>query len=344
VDLSIEARRIEMKPRILVTRLRYLGDVIISQPVITAVKQRYPDAGIYYLAQPGYADIINRDPALSGIIEYQPGVAGFFRTVSELRRLRFIAAVDLFYNPARAYLLYWCGIPFRIGGNRKWRRRFYTDRVKVPAEITSAVQHHLYFLRTIDIDMPDLLPKVYLSEDEKEKGRGIIDRIREKSGSKKIVAFHAGGKWPAKRWPSGRYASLAGLIGDEIDSHVAIITGPGEELISESVYQAAKGNTSILSKRPIREVAAIIDACDAVVANDGGIVHLAVALGKPTVALFGPTDPDIWFPYSGKGPFAVVSEGVQCSPCDLHRCEDMRCMDNIKQEKVIASLLSVTGW
>ena len=345
MDLAVEAGKRNRKLRILVTRLRFLGDVIISTPVLEELGKRYPEAEIYYLAQPGYADILREHPTITDIIELKAGVSGFIRTVSVLRKLRLTAAIDLFYNPASAGLLFLSGIPVRIGGKRRWRERLYTDAGEVPPEILSAVDHNLHFLKKADIDASGSLPRIYLTEEERKKGRQAVDRVRRGSGNGvRLAALHPGGTWASKRWPPEKFAVLIDYLRKEIEVESILITGPGEEKIVNRISQLAGEMVGILSPGPVREVASVIDSCDAVVANDGGIMHLAVALGKPVTALFGPTEPEIWFPYSGKGPFAVVSSGEECAPCDLHECGDQRCMENIGTDDVIEKLLSVTGW
>ena len=160
----------------------------------------------------------------------------------------------------------------------------------------------------------------------------------------RTVAVHAGGTWPAKRWSRSSFARLAASIRDRYGAGSLLVTGPGEEGISREVAEASKGAAAVLPVMPIRETAAAIAACDALVSNGGGVMHTGVALGVPTVGIFGPTDPGIWFPYRGMGPFDVVTAGVDCSPCDLHECCDMRCLDDITVETVADALGKVTGW
>ncbi|MBN2185776.1 MAG: glycosyltransferase family 9 protein [Candidatus Krumholzibacteriota bacterium] len=345
MDLAVEAGRRKRKLRILVTRLRFFGDVIISSPVVEEIKKRYPEAEVYYLSQPGYADTLKNHPAIAGIIELEGGAGGYIRTILLLRKLKFVAAIDLFYNPASAGILFLSDIPVRIGGKRRWREKLYTETVEVPPEILSAVDHNLYFLKKTDVDAAGSLPRIYLTEAEKEEGFLVVERLRRGPEKReRIVALHAGGTWPSKRWPPEKYALLIDHLKKELGAGCILVTGPGEEGIVDKVSQLAVEKVEILPHRPVREVASILDSCDAVVANDGGIMHLAVALGKPVTAVFGPTDPDIWFPYSGKGPFEVVTAGVNCAPCDLHDCDDMRCMETIGADDVIERLISVTGW
>lgn len=344
MDLVYEAGMRNRKLRILITRLRFLGDVIISTPVINAISGRYPGAEIFYLAESPYIEILGHHPGLAGTIALESGTGRLLKTAMSIRRMRFTAAVDLFYNPASAWLLLLSGIPVRIGGSRKWRKSFYTHTFAAPTDVRSAVAHHLSALAPIDCEAEERVPRVYLEEEEMEKGKKVVSALRGGAGGGRVVAVHAGGTWPSKRWPAGHFRRLTGIIGKQFGADALFLAGPGEdELASEAAGKAGEG-AHILPSRGIRETASVMRACDAVIANDGGIMHLAVALGLPTVGIFGPTDPEIWFPYEGKGPFTVVNAGKPCSPCDLHECGDGSCLGDIEPEEVAYRVGIVTGW
>jgi ADP-heptose:LPS heptosyltransferase len=330
--------------RVLVTRLRYLGDIIISTPVISALRKCFPDAEIYYLAEAPYVSLLRDHPDLDGIIVAEKGLAGTIRTIIRLRRMSFSAAVDLFYNPRSANILYLSGIPVRIGGSRRWRARLYTRNFEVPSGTRSAVMHHLSAIEPLGCRVEEALPAVHIGRDAGEYGAGIIDELKGEETDTRVIAVHPGGTWPSKRWPPSSYIELTRRLRAELGCVVALVTGPGEEDTTSAISSAAGNGVHALPVRDIVPLAGIISACDAVIANDGGIMHLAVALGRPTVGIFGPTEPEIWFPYEGKGPFGLVTHRVDCSPCHLHHCDDMRCLYNIPTDEVISKLLEVTGW
>ncbi len=161
---------------------------------------------------------------------------------------------------------------------------------------------------------------------------------------RRIVAIHPGGTWQSKRWSVGSFARLAILARERTGAQVVAMTGPGEEGIAERVRAEAGGAVMVLPFQPLRTIAAVLASCDAVIANDGGIMHLAVALGRPTVAVFGPTEPDIWFPYEGKGPFALVSRRMDCAPCHKHECGSVECLESIEPEEVLGRMQDVLAW
>jgi ADP-heptose:LPS heptosyltransferase len=266
-------------------------------------------------------------------------------TIRMIRSRGFLAALDLFYNPRSAMLLYLSGIPVRAGGTRRLRRRLYTHRFAIPAGTRSAVMHHIEAARIFDVEPKGSLPRIYLSTEERSAGRALLERTRAGGGGeRKVLAMHPGGTWPAKRWASDSFAKLAVLAREAFGAETILIAGPGEEGIAARAQAASGGAARVLPLQPLRSVAAVLASCDAVVANDGGILHMAVALGRPTVGVFGPTEPDIWFPYEGRGPFALVTRGIECAPCHRHECEEMKCLDGIGPGEVLGRLEEVLAW
>ena len=123
-----------------------------------------------------------------------------------------------------------------------------------------------------------------------------------------------------------------------------LVGGPGEDGIVRDVASMVGKGIHILPLQPIRKLAAVLRSCDAVVANDGGVMHMSVALQRPTVAVFGPTEPDVWFPYESMGPYTVVTSGEECAPCHLHQCDDMRCLEGLEAEEVYKAFERVLKW
>ncbi|MBN1165266.1 MAG: glycosyltransferase family 9 protein [Candidatus Krumholzibacteriota bacterium] len=342
MDLAKVARRKSRPLRILVTRLRFLGDVIISTPVLSALRKRYPEAGIFYLVEREYSPVLQGNPHLQGILELDRGPASFVKMVGRIRKLKFVAALDLFYNPRSANLLFLSGIPVRAGGSRKWRRRLYTDIYHVPPSLKSAVEHHLYSLRLFDCPPAEALPRVYLDREESENGRELIKRtIRDRGEGRPVIALFPGGTWQAKRWPTESFSRLSVMLRDRFDARVLVITGPGEDALVNQVIPPGERDIYALPVLPLRVVASILNNVQAVIANDGGIMHLAVSLRIPTIAIFGPTEPEIWFPYEKGGPFRVLTRNEKCAPCHLHYCEDRGCLAKIQPESVIKILREV---
>ncbi len=326
--------------RILVTRLRYLGDVILTTPVIDALRDCFPEAEIWYMAEPPHSSILENHPGLTGVIE----VGGTLSTIRKLRKLRFAAAIDLFYNPRSANILRLSNIPVRIGGGRKWRRRLYTHIFEADRSVRNAISQHLAAVRVLGCEAVVRRPRICLGAAELESGRESVEEAFDGQMPGRVAAFQAGGTWPAKRWHVSSFAALVSTVGERFGARVLLISGPGQESVSEQVVSLSGGSAVMMPVLPIRQASAAIAACGALVANDGGVMHAGVALGMPTVGIFGPTEREMWFPYAGMGPFEVITSGAECAPCDLHECDDMKCLENISVGEVADGLGRVTGW
>ncbi len=344
MDLAEEAR-VHCRPlRVLLTRLRYLGDVILTTPVITALKRGYPEAEIHYLAEYPFASVLEHHPGISGVIELRRGVRGTLAALRKIRQLRCTAAIDLLYNPRSAWLLYASGIPIRVGGSRRFRRRLYTDVFSAPHGTRSAIDHHLYPLKLFGIEADETLPRIYLAGEETRAGAALLESTVGDAGrGGPLIAVHPGGTWPAKRWSPASFARLVELLQRRHGAAVLVVTGPGEREIVEMVVSCSATGACILPLQPLRVLASVLHNVDCVIANDGGVLHMSVALGKPTVGIFGPTEPDIWFPYEGKGPFELISRHEECAPCHRHECDDMKCLDRIEPEDVFQGFERVMG-
>jgi len=330
--------------RVLITRLRYLGDVILTTPVIEVLKRSYPELEIFYMAEKPYIEVLRGNPYLSGMIGIEQGSRDIFKDILKVRRMGFSIVVDLFYNPKSAWLSFFSGARVRIGGPRRWRRKLYTHSFVAEKGVRSAVLHHLSVLKLFGIDTEELLPRVYLMTEEKEWAQAFVKRIFSREKKKEFLVVHPSAKWQAKRWPEESFVELITLINRELGMKTLLISSPGDVGRSQRIWSKTQNGSVLLPVLPIRELVGIMSLSRGVVANDGGIMHLGVALGVPTVGIMGPTDPQIWFPYSDMGPYSVVYLAKKCSPCDRHYCEDRSCMDDISPQDVFRHLKEVMNY
>lgn len=148
------------------------------------------------------------------------------------------------------------------------------------------------------------LPRVYVSEAE---GRDAAGRFALDPAGRSVV-IHPGASWPWRRWPVERWGPLIGALHEVLPDHaVLVVRPPGEEDELSRTVAGTRGDVTVLPPLSIRELMAVLSRAGAYVGNDGGILHTAVALGIPTVGLFGgENDPRHWFPYSHLGPFRAV--------------------------------------
>lgn len=322
---------VEAPRRILVSRLRRIGDAILSLPLLDALHERFPDATIDYLAESGPAQAAIGHPAVT-TVHAAPSPGGIFLPapwplLRSLRSANYDWVIDLYGNPRSALLAAWTGAPIRVGPSRRGRRHFYSHhlpQVKMPL---SAVAHHLLALHALGIVPPGKTPppRIHLSERELDAGREFL--AEHTSGDGPRVGLHVGNRWPAKRWPEERFAALLRVL-SRSGAEPLVLAGPGEEELARRVAMAAPaGGAAVVTGLPLRQYWGVVAALDVLVTNDGSPLHSGPALGVPTVGILGPTVPEIWFPYDARDGHQLLCKEIWCRPCHRHECARLDCLD-----------------
>ncbi|UCG52865.1 MAG: glycosyltransferase family 9 protein [Candidatus Latescibacterota bacterium] len=332
--------------RVLVSRLQYLGDVILTLPAVYALRDRYPQAEIDYLARDAGADVLSGEPIFSRIFKLptrQQGRLAMLRFLRDLRQRKYSAVIDLYSNPRSALLTRLTDAALRIGGDRRGRRRLYTHPTRTPSTVRRATDHHLYYLKPLGVSGPASKPSLTISD--AERGRAL-ERLREfgiEPGDGPVVGVHPGGKWEVKRWPIPQYAELGRRLADNHGLRLVVFSGPGEGSYQSELRDLLGERAVYLPTLPIRETAALVESLDGIVVCDGGIMHLSVAVGTPTVGIFGSSEPDIWFPYEEFGPYRPIYVPIDCRPCHSHVCSHLSCLLGLTVDAVERKLLDVMG-
>jgi ADP-heptose:LPS heptosyltransferase len=159
-----------------------------------------------------------------------------------------------------------------------------------------------------------------------------------------MVGLHPGATWPNKRWPEKYFAELARLLIDK-NVQILITQGPGEESIaSEMMRQISLRKPTGAVSLPmlnLRQLASVQKQMQVFVSNDCGVMHLAVAAGTPTIGLFGPSQPHIWFPYDRAAGHAALWHEIECRPCHKNFCPlgHLDCQNKLLPERVAAAVM-----
>lgn len=338
------ARELEQGGRILVTRLEYLGDVVISLGLVAKLRERFPRAEVDYLTRCDGAEVLAGEPSIDQVQRLpEGGIGAQWRLIRRLRRRRYAVAIDLYSNPRSALLVRLSGARMRIGGARRGRRHFYTHPTSVPTHVRSAAEFHLYHVRCLGIDAPAARPSLNISEAERKDAAALLE-AHGVDLNLPVIGLHPGGKWEVKRWPAGLFAELAVRTSCSYGAQVVLLCGPQDGAYRDAVVSdlaRTQCRVRVLPTLSIRRTAAVIHGLDAVVANDGGIMHIAAAVGTPTVGIFGSAEPDIWFPYEPWGPYRAAWVPITCRPCHSHSCSHISCLRKLTVERVEQQLQSV---
>jgi ADP-heptose:LPS heptosyltransferase len=261
-----------------------------------------------------------------------------------LRAHKFDLAIDFFGNPRTALLTYATGAPVRVGLDGRTRSGLYTLRIKDDPKPKTAIQFYFQFLHALGVEATSTKAEIFLTDDERREAR-IYLQWNGIDVARTIVALHPGASWPAKVWPSEKFAQLADNLIAKLRAQVIFTQGPKDREIVTEVSRRCVGNVKVLDILPLRQLAAILSHVNVYVANDSGPMHIAVAVGTRTIGLFGPGEENIWFPYSTSEGHLALRKDVWCHPCHLDFCdkhgdEYMKCMKLLEVDEVLSAVES----
>ena len=336
------ASRLSCAPaRILVRGTNWIGDAVMSEPALSAIRQAFPKAEITLLVKPAVAELFQHHPAIDHLLVYEhrgrhARLSGKWALGSELRRGRFDVSI-LFQNAFEAALLAClAGIPRRYGYATDGRGFLLSDAITVPNRTALAhqTQYYLDLLRPLGIPSSPTAPRLFVSQAEEERMR---ERLAEAGiqATDPLVGINPGSTYgSAKRWLPERFAEATDRVVEQFGGRVVIVGATGEEGLGQAIAEKMRLKPVVLSGRTsIRELMAVIKRCGLFLTNDTGPMHIAAAFGVPVVAIFGPTD------FRTTSPFGemhqIVRQPVECSPCLLRECPiDHRCMTRVTVEQV----------
>ncbi|MBN1894250.1 glycosyltransferase family 9 protein [bacterium] len=325
---------------ILVSRLRFMGDVILTTPLLAALRTYFPSDRIVYLTQKPFDELLSGHPCVDETLSFSNSPASQYRMLLGLKNRRFDLAIDLFGNPRSAAWTFLSGAPMRIGGDYRGRKLFYTHRIRHDGKTRTAVDFHLDFLAPLSI--PASSKETFLSVTRKERDQAV-SRLSEDGldPEKRMIGLHPGASWPAKQWLPERFAELASRLVRELDAEVLLTAGPGEEELARFVQQSCPEPVRLFYGLSIRELMALISCLDVFVSNDCGPMHIGPAVQTPTVGIFGPGEPEIWFPYDREKGHRFVHREMDCSRCHKDFCVERRCMEAVRAEDVFREIAEI---
>jgi lipopolysaccharide heptosyltransferase II len=327
--------------RVLIRATNWVGDAVMSEPALSAVREAFPDAELTWLARPAIAELFRGHPAIDHIVVYEhrgrhAGFSGKWTLVSELRHHAFDLAI-LFQNAFEAAVLtLLAGIPRRYGYATDGRRYLLTHSVDVPERTLLEHQssYYLDLLRPLGIVHSAPAPRLFVTAEEQDQAdRRLAEASR--APNQALLGVNPGSTYgTAKRWLPERYARTADRLARDFGLRVVILGAPGEEALGQAIADAMEVTPLVLSgQTSIRELMAVITRCRLFLTNDTGPMHVAAAFGVPVVAVFGPTDWRTTAPFGDL--HRVVRQPVDCSPCLLRECPiDHRCMNGVSVDHV----------
>jgi heptosyltransferase-2 len=335
---------------ILILQTAFLGDLILTTPIITALKNRYPDASISLLTTPEGARLFTLDERLTRVLTYdkrgkEKGIRGFLKIVDLVRKGGYDLAV-VPHRSIRSALIPLLGrVRFRIGFDTS--AGWFLFSMAIPyAEREHEVVRNLRLIAPLDPHHGDLRPELRLPGDD----RAWAERFLLEAGidpERIFLTVAPGSIWPTKRWTGEGYGSLVRMALDRYP--VVLIGGDDDQSLAYDIICSVKeengnleGLVSAVGLANPLQSAAIIARSSLLVTNDSAPLHMGVAVETPVCAIFGPTSPEFGFYPLGEND-RVIQRDLPCRPCRIHgsrTCPEdhFRCMLEIRPEEVFESI------
>jgi lipopolysaccharide heptosyltransferase II len=345
--------------KILLVRLRLIGDVVFTTPAIRALRRHYPNAHIAYVVEEEAAPVVRRNPHLDEVIVAKsPRARGRLRAdialMRRLRRNRYDLAID-FHGGPRSSLLTWAsGAPRRIGYQIVGRSWMYTTIVPRPRVLRPrhSVESQWDVLLPLGISPPNPETDPTEMPDDPDASAGVARRLAQAGVDDRhsIVVIHVSAGNPFRRWPAASFVELiCRLVSTDPLRRIVLTAGPSDAGAASRIAEDARARLNPQVREAVlrcgefdlAELRALIGRASLYIGGDSGPLHVAGTTSVPVVGLYGPTLPVRSQPYRGTSSIseAIDVGGLACRPCNQRRCEpgDFRCLTGISAEAVAAA-------
>lgn len=353
--------------RILLIRLRLVGDVVFTTPAIAALAARLPEARLTYLVEHGAAPVVRHHPDIDAVWEIaRPRgprrLALDAALARRIRRARFDAVIDFHGGPRAGWFTWASGAPTRIGYTIAGRSWVYTRAVERAPGLAArhSVENQWDLLRAWlpDFGEPDRGRHRVVMHEDPEAGRAIerrMDAAGLAPGATTTVVVHVSAGNPFRRWPQEHFVALVATIaGGDPTRRIILTSGPSEAEAADRVAEAARARLGARAHQVVAfgdtnlaELRALIARAQLFVGGDSGPLHVAATTDTAVVALFGPTLAARSAPWR---PVSLVTESLEpgalaCRPCEQRRCEpgDFRCLTGMGPDLAVGAVERALG-
>jgi len=323
--------------RILCIKPRGIGDIVLSTIILDNLAAAFPLATIDFLTAKFAMDAVRDHPLVGEVIGMERGV---FSTARVLRKRKYDLVIDLWTNPRSAQITLLSGARYRVGYGYRGRRYAYNILATADRGVGHSAEHNLELLKVMDV--PVISRRIHFSTrpEEEEAAR---QWLAGNFGSRQVVGIVPSGGWPSKRAPVATWVAICKAIEREYDIGFVVLWGPGDEADADGIKAGLGHHVAIAPPTTVRAMAGFLKCCALVIANDSGPMHIAAALGVPTVGLFGPTDPLSHGPFGPNGGYVIKSD-LHCIVCNKLQCPYAHeCLVQISLDAVVAEARKLAG-
>ncbi len=300
--------------RVLLVRLRSIGDTVLMTPCLSALKSFRPDAKVAVLMEPLSAPVLEDHPLVDDLLIVRPGAAKRARLSVKLRPMRFDVAFNMHGGTTGAILAAVSGAKSTIGYRDYGFSWMLDKRAPSPDQILGreglhSVDQQLALLNWSGVPLPQTKPKLSLTVSDAAR-QSVRARLAQlgidiSAEEKRFAVLAPAAAMESKRWPAEGFASVADQLSKDWNLPSVIIAGPGQENIALDVAQLARSPAKPLTGIGLKELIALLELSGLFIGNDSGPMHIAAALARPVVALFGSSNATVWHPWTDS-PYRIL--------------------------------------
>jgi len=333
--------------KILLIRLRSLGDTILSTPLYRALKSWRPDLRLSVLVESPNDEVLRNNPDIDNVISIRVSgrsalgvIAARCGALKQIRAAKFDCCINLHGGVTSAWLTALSGAYHRVGGRTIRNRLTCNIIVEVPQRKPTdrkqhSVEYHIGLLNYLGLPRGPIPPlRLVPDPSRRVPALGRLHDAGLDTG-RGYAVIHPGSRYHTKEWPAEGYAAIADEITIKYGLQVVLLGGPGEEEKTGRVVSLCGSSPVVVQNVSISDLIWVVRGARLFVGNDSGPTHIAAALQVPIVVLFGSSDSQVWYPW--KSSHQIVQNDFACNPCPGRRClvyGKPRCILSISPEQV----------
>lgn len=337
--------------RILIVRLRSIGDIVLLTPALKLLKQWRPDLHVTVMVESRFRELLENNPDVNEVLDLEKtsGLAQLGARLGKIRKIRrggYALCMNLHGGPTSATITSWSGARWKAGFGHFRRKKIYDFLIPDPRTIlhkekihTAEHQASAFF----HLGLPQKeIPAAQIPLTGADNEWWASQRAALGLSEKPYVVIHPTALFATKQWAPEHFARL----GARLESRFAVIysCGPGESHVLDAVERAAGKNICRLEGAGLRHFAAALAGSHLFIGNDSGPTHMAAAVGIPGVVIFSSSSSTIWAPWRPRAPWRIVQNPFGCNPCPGDRCYQFdrpECILSVTPEQVQSAVEEV---
>jgi heptosyltransferase I len=340
--LSFPREKLPKNPKILIIKLRSLGDVVYNTAIYTPLKNSFPDCHLTVLVEHFSLDIVRNHPDVDNVLSFEKKswlhqLGFYYRLYAD----RYDVVIDMHEGTRGAVMCFLTRAPYRVG--HKFAKRSFLYNVKLDFGVlhpNRPIDYQVALIKKMGVEFGEIAPSIHIPESAQTKANKLL-QAEGIYPHEPFCILHPGAK-PYDRWEAEKFAQLADTIYTQHHLKILLTCGPRQEQMVDEITPLIKNAPYTFISTDLETLGAITKKARFVVCHDGGYMHFAAALGGPVVGMFGWTNPETWRPPGNNA--TIISKEIECRPCNLQtrkaECWNGRpeCKTLISVEDILAAI------